>query len=203
VGVLTAVVGDGEVLVDNDVHWAARAERASGCAVGVDDFVHLHLGEGLGCAVVSDGEVRRGHRGVAGEIAHVVTAGPSGAAMPLTRVFAELGLRRSGSTAIDVDALAAADDRTTAALADAVSGVCLAAIAFGDPQLLVLGGPWGRRPAFVELIRERARGWPRRVSVEASTLEGAPELLGARLRAVELLRSAVVEDSGRARRTAP
>ena len=118
--------------------------------------------------------------------------------MPLTEVFAELGLRRSGSTAIDVDALAGADARTTAALADAVSGVCLAAIAFGDPQLLVLGGPWGRLPAFVELIRERADSWPRRVRIEASTLEGSLELVGARLRAVELLRSAIVQDSRQA-----
>ena len=39
---------------------------------------YLHLGEGLGCAVVSDGEVRRGHAGLAGEIAHLVTAGPGG-----------------------------------------------------------------------------------------------------------------------------
>ena len=60
------------------------------------DFVYLFLGEGLGCAVVSDGEVRRGHAGLAGEIAHVVTAGPDGVAMPLTEVFAALGLRRPG-----------------------------------------------------------------------------------------------------------
>ena len=48
-----------------------------------------------GCAVVSDGEVRRGHAGVAGEIAHVVTTGPDGAAMRFTDVFAALGLRRA------------------------------------------------------------------------------------------------------------
>ncbi len=32
------------------------------------------LGEGLGCAVVADGEVRRGHGGIPREIAHRVTA---------------------------------------------------------------------------------------------------------------------------------
>src|SRR6476620_5840628 len=61
---------DGPVTVDNDVNWAARAELAH---AGVRDFVYLFLGEGLGCAVLSDGEVRRGHSGVAGEIAHMVT----------------------------------------------------------------------------------------------------------------------------------
>src|SRR5919202_1638107 len=60
-------VVDGPVIVDNDVNWMARAEH------GHDDFVYVYLGEGVGAAVVSDGDVRRGHAGVAGEIAHVVT----------------------------------------------------------------------------------------------------------------------------------
>ena len=96
---------DGPVTVDNDVNWAARAERSHGAAIGVRDFVYLFLGEGLGCAVLTDGEVRRGHAGLAGEIAHVVTVGPGGTAMRLTDVFAALGLRRPGPTAIDVPAL--------------------------------------------------------------------------------------------------
>ena len=71
--------------------------RAQPRRATVRDFVYLFLGEGLGCAVVTDGEVRRGHAGLAGEIAHVVTVGPDGAAMRLTDVFAALGLRRPGS----------------------------------------------------------------------------------------------------------
>ena len=127
----------------------------------------------------------------------MVTAGPSGAAMPLTEVFAELGLRRPGSTAIDVDALRPPCGATpaptgVAALADAVSGVCLAAIAFGDPQLLVLGGPWGGLPPFVEAIQERADvATP--APVEVSALPESPELVAARGQAVEMLRSAIVE----------
>ena len=202
VAVLRPLV-EGEVLVDNDVNWAARAERDSGCAVDIDDFVYLHLGDGLGCAVVSDGEVRRGHLGVAGEIAHVVTQGVDGAAVPFTRVFADLGLRQGGSTAVDVEAVRAlvtADsDRGTArmvgALADAVSGVLLAAVAFADPELVVLGGPWGRLPGFVEVLDDRARRWPRNIGIVASTLGEAPELSGARSRAVELLRSSIVADA--------
>ncbi|MGJ3559354.1 ROK family protein [Streptomyces sp. INA 01156] len=76
---------DGTVLVDNDINWAARAERATGCALGVDDFVYVHLGEGLGCAVVTDTEVRRGHHGLAGEIAHLYTAGPGARRCPSSR----------------------------------------------------------------------------------------------------------------------
>ena len=86
---------DGPVMVDNDVNWAARAERDAD-SPRLDDFAYLHLGEGLGCAVVSDGEVRRGHAGLAGEIAHVLTDGPDGRAVPLIDVFGALGLRRPG-----------------------------------------------------------------------------------------------------------
>src|SRR6201996_6203980 len=88
VAILAPLVA-GPVTVDNDVNWAARAE-----ANGLDDFAYLYLGEGLGCAVVSDGEVRRGHAGLAGEIAHLLTAGPDGQAVSLIDVFGQLGLRR-------------------------------------------------------------------------------------------------------------
>ena len=98
----------GPVLVDNDVNWAARAEREvrqQQSGTELNDFVYLHLGEGLGCAVITDAEVRRGHRGLAGEIAHILVPGFSGRAVPFITVFAQLGLRHAGSTAIDVTTL--------------------------------------------------------------------------------------------------
>ncbi|GAA2430556.1 ROK family transcriptional regulator [Streptomyces macrosporus] len=189
---------DGPVLVDNDVNWAARAERGEGRARGVDDFVYLHLGEGLGCAVVNDAEVRRGHHGLAGEIAHLYTPGPDGTAMPFTRVFAELGLRRAGSTAIDVEALRAAAfgageeaGRVRAVLARAVCGVVAAAVALADPRLVVVGGAWGAAPEMTEAIGEECAKAPRGVPVVAARVE-TPELVGARGRAVEGLRELIV-----------
>src|SRR5689334_22538923 len=64
---------DGPVAVDNDVNWAAQAERDHAGATALDDFAYLFLGEGLGCAIISDGRVRRGHTGLAGEVAHLIT----------------------------------------------------------------------------------------------------------------------------------
>ena len=72
----------GPVTLDNDVTWAARAERAAAAPDRLDDIAHLYLGEGLGCAVAADDELRRGHRGLAGEIAHVLARGPGGRAVP-------------------------------------------------------------------------------------------------------------------------
>ncbi|MFE4698554.1 ROK family protein [Streptomyces sp. NPDC056738] len=191
----------GPVLVDNDVNWAARAEYEHGCVRGVDDFVYLHLGEGLGCAVVGDGVVRRGHRGLVGEIAHLYTAGPDGRAMAFTEVFAALGLRRASSTAVDVpkllDTLEAADagaERVRVALAHAIGGVLSAALSFADPRTVVVGGPWGSHPRLIAAIEDHLTRSPRPVPVSAAALT-LPELTGARSRAVEELGSLIVRSA--------
>jgi len=190
---------DGPVTVDNDVNWAARAEHSHGRAAGVRDFVYLFLGEGLGCAVLSDGEVRRGHAGVAGEIAHVVTVGPGGVAMRLTDVFGALGLRRAGSTAIDVPALlrAAAPDTDSAAdvrraLARAVTGVLSAVVALADPAVVLVGGSWGRHPRVLAAVAREFADAPRDVPVEAAAVDDEPALAAARATALQQLRDAIV-----------
>lgn len=176
---------DGPVVVDNDVNWAARAEH------GHRDGVYLYLGEGLGCAVLADGEVRRGHSGLAGEIAHLVTVGPRGEAMRLTDVFGALGLRRPGSTAIDVPALLRADAGVRAALARAVAGVVSAAVALTDPAVVVIGGPWG--PSVLDAVAREVADAPRAVPVEAAAVTDEPSLAGAREAALERLRDAIVD----------
>jgi predicted NBD/HSP70 family sugar kinase len=192
---LLAEVVDGPVLVDNDVNWAARAEQASGATspvAGLRDFVYLYLDEGLGCAVVADGEVRRGHSGLAGEIAHVVTSGPGGRAMPLTEVFARLDLRRPGSTAVDVPRVLSVGPATLEALGAAVCGVLAAAVALGDPEVVVVGGGWGSGVAFVEELRRQAARLPRPVPVVPARVSARPELAGARSAALARLRDVIV-----------
>jgi predicted NBD/HSP70 family sugar kinase len=190
---------DGPVTVDNDVNWAARAEQSRGRAAGARDFVYVFLGEGVGCAVVSDGEVRRGHAGVAGEIAHVLTAGPGGAAIRLIEVFDTLGLRRPGSTAVDVPALLRAVEPETRpaaelrhALARAVGGVLSAVVALADPAILLVGGPWGRHPKILAAVAREFAHAPRRVPVQAAAVHDEPALAGARETALERLRDAIV-----------
>lgn len=181
-----AVLADlvaGPVTVDNDVNWAARAED------GGRDFAYLYLGEGLGLAVVSDGEVRRGHAGLAGEIAHVLTVGPDGSAMRLTDVFAALDLRRPGSTAIDVPKLLAATE-THPALARALTGVLSAVSALVDPAVVLVGGPWG--PAIAPVLHETVAAEPRAVPVGAATVTDEPALTAARAAALDALRDALV-----------
>ncbi len=199
---LAALVA-GPVLVDNDVNWAARAERtarASDTGTSLDNFVYLHLGEGLGCAVVTDGDIRRGHTGLAGEIAHVTTTDVDGRAVAFTTVFEQLGLRHTGSTAIDVSRLLSrvADPNEaplTDILATAVCDVLTAAIAFCDPQLVVIGGHWGAAAPVFEAVQARMTTLPRSVPLDLAQARGNSALAGARSAAVSQLRTSIIARS--------
>lgn len=63
------------VLVDNDVHTLAAAERIYGVGRDLRSYLVLTIGRGVGCGIVQDGAILRGVHGGAGEIGHVpVTA---------------------------------------------------------------------------------------------------------------------------------
>ena len=190
----------GPVMVDNDVNWAARAERSAGGAGLMDDFVYLYLGEGLGAAIVSDGEVRRGHGGIAGEIAHLITAGPGRRAMAFIDVFGELGLRYPDSTAIDVAKLAASVTGSTRTakttrlvLGTAVGGVISAAVALTDPAVVIIGGTWGTNPLVVEAVCAGCERLARTVAIRPALVTGDAPLAGARAQAVHELQSTITQ----------
>jgi predicted NBD/HSP70 family sugar kinase len=178
---------DGPVTVDNDVNWAAQAERDHARAAALDDFTYLFLGEGLGCAIISDGRVRRGHAGLAGEIAHLITVGPRGQALPFIEVFSELGLRRTAATSPEPQAAAI---RHT--LGQAVGGVLAAVIALTDPELIIIGGSWGNSPVILETITADRARLPRSVPVRGAELTDNPALAGARIDALSRLRSDII-----------
>ncbi len=59
------------VLVDNDVNTLTVAEQWFGRGHGVDDFVVVTVGEGVGAGIVVEGRLYRGAKGAAGEIGHM------------------------------------------------------------------------------------------------------------------------------------
>jgi predicted NBD/HSP70 family sugar kinase len=153
------------IVFENDVDLAALGEQAFGLGRGVDDFVYLSIGSGLGVGAVLGGRLHRGAHGTAGELAFLpVVRPPDG-------FTSDEAIRRQGL----LESVAAADGLVAAAqrhgLAEArrpedVLGAARAEhpaavramdeelghltaglasiVTLLDPELVVLGGGIGR-----------------------------------------------------------
>jgi glucokinase len=67
------------VAVTNDANAAALGEMRYGIAKGVNNFISLTLGTGLGSGIVNDGKLLYGQNGHAGELGHTIAV-PGGRA---------------------------------------------------------------------------------------------------------------------------
>lgn len=59
------------VVVDNDVNIMALGEQRAGDGIGVDHFIFIKIGTGIGSGIVSNGKMHRGSNGCAGDIGHI------------------------------------------------------------------------------------------------------------------------------------
>ena len=59
------------VVVDNDVNIMALGEQRAGDGVGVDHFIFVKIGTGIGAGIISNGKIHRGNDGSAGDIGHI------------------------------------------------------------------------------------------------------------------------------------
>jgi predicted NBD/HSP70 family sugar kinase len=183
---------DGAVTLENDINLAALGERWRGIAQGIDDFVFVSVGTGLGAGLVLRGELHRGHRGAAGEIDYVRAGSDDDdpAAPALTAVAERLaeGVPTTLAPPLDardVFAAARAGDRVAADVVEdegrriarhiaAISGVV-------DVALVVLGGGVGANgDLLLPVIRPLLAEWlPYPPQVEVSALGDAGVLTGA------------------------
>jgi predicted NBD/HSP70 family sugar kinase len=170
-GALRADLGR-PVTIENDVNLAAMAERAVGAAGGVDDFVLVWIGVGLGLATILGGRLHRGVGGAAGEIGYLPVPGvplPQDITHPATGAFQSLvgaqaviplaarygfgattaaGAVRAAVQAVAGEASAAgasagAGEEFLAELAARVATGVAAICVVLDPGLVVLGGEVG------------------------------------------------------------
>ncbi|HYB49289.1 MAG TPA: ROK family protein [Streptosporangiaceae bacterium] len=202
------------VVIENDVNLAAMAERAAGAASGVDDFVLVWLGGGLGLATMLGGQLHRGTAGAAGEIGYLPVHGAplhtdirhpaSGGFQWLAGGAAvrELAARHGfpGATAAEaVQAAVSSPSAGSSAFLDdlaqrvavGVASVCLVL----DPGLVVLGGEVGRAGGTALASRVAAcvaAIWPARPRVVPTGVPGEPVLRGAMLAAVDQARAALL-----------
>jgi predicted NBD/HSP70 family sugar kinase len=184
------------VIVDNDTNLAAVGEQWLGVARGLDDFVFLSVGTGLGAGLVLRGEVHRGHNGAAGEVDLVSAGATNGDIDPCAGALSTVARARAesfgGPTAVappydprDVFGAARAGDALAQGIVDeearriALHVVPIAAVA--DVALVVLGGGLGTNgDLLLEPVRARLAEWlPYPPHVEVSSLGEAAVLTGA------------------------
>lgn len=200
-GVLDAITEaiDAPVEFENDVNLAALGELRQGAGRGVDDFVYLHVGTGVGMGIVLQGELFRGATGAAGEIGYLPLAvadphdptsrrrgalesaiGSAGVLATATR----MGMA-SPRTAAEVFDAAAAGDRaavdTVAAVARGIALAVAAIVPILDPALVILGGGIGRNAGLLREPLEQELGAisPFAPRIEVAALGEDAELIGA------------------------
>ncbi|QST00335.1 ROK family transcriptional regulator [Pontibacillus sp. ALD_SL1] len=60
------------IFIDNNVNAYTKAERQFGYGQGLNDFLCISIGAGVGASLFTNGEVNAGHHGGAGEVGHMV-----------------------------------------------------------------------------------------------------------------------------------
>ncbi|MGW2251104.1 ROK family transcriptional regulator [Kitasatospora sp. NPDC001660] len=204
-----------EVILENEVNLAGRAEYRVGAARDRDTFVLMWLGHSVGAAVILDGRLHRGHSGGTGEICFLPVPGTAGLPSAASCEGGFHGLvgsaavcelaRGHGLPADPADDAAAAEAAVRAALdtldgpgrafldelaeriALGAAGVCVVL----DPGCLVLGGEVGRAGGaeLAKRVEHRlAELSPLRTEVRAGTAGGGAVLAGAVLTAGDAAR---------------
>jgi predicted NBD/HSP70 family sugar kinase/DNA-binding CsgD family transcriptional regulator len=183
------------ITLENDINLAALGEQWQGVARGVDDFVFLSVGTGLGVGLVLRGDLHRGRNGAAGEL-DLARAGLAEDADPCAGAVSALAERlvseNGGGTAL----AAPYDPRAIFAAARAADGVARAVVeevarrialhivpiaAVADVGLVVLGGGIAANgDLLLAPIRGLLERWlPYPPKVEVSSLGDAAVLTGA------------------------
>ncbi len=145
-----------DVVVDNDVNVMALGERFLSFPT-TDHLMFVKVATGIGCGIISDGALRRGARGAAGDLGHVQVPGDvsavcrcgnvgcleavaSGAAV--ARSLRDLGI--DATTSRDVVALARSGStdaiRLVREAGRTIGAVLASAVSLLNPSIIVIGG---------------------------------------------------------------
>ena len=144
------------VRLENDINLAALGEQWRGVARGVDDFLFLSVGTGMGAGLVLRGELHRGRNGAAGELDYAfVGLGPNvdPSAGAVTELTGDLAQRHDGTALLppyeprEIFAAARAGDLLARDVvreeARRIALHVMPVAAVADVELVVLGGGLG------------------------------------------------------------
>jgi predicted NBD/HSP70 family sugar kinase len=192
------------VKLENDINLAALGEQWRGVARGVDDFLFLSIGTGMGAGLVLRRELHRGRNGAAGELDYAfVGVGPEvdPSAEAVATFAQDLAARHVGTTSLlppfeprPIFAAAREGDslarEIVAEEARRIALHVLPVAAVADVELVVLGGGIGANgDLLLEPIRAHlAAAIPYPPRVEVSALGEAAVLTGALATGVQAAR---------------
>ena len=174
------------VTLENDINLAALGEQWQGVAQGVEDFVFLSIGTGMGAGLILRGELHRGRHGAAGEIDFALmgveeTLDPS--APQVSVLASELAGRPADARAVFGDARKGdqAAGAVVAEIARRIAAHLAPIAAVADVELVVLGGGIGANgDLLLDPVSRLLADWlPFPPRVEVSTLGEAAVLTGA------------------------
>jgi len=194
-GALRARLGV-DVAIENDVNLAAIGEHWRGNSRQSQNFCFIAVGTGIGMGIFADGQLIRGARGAAGEIAYLPLGGDpfdargqrlgtletSAASAGIAERYVGLGgvpgfTVREVFDALDTDEAARV---TVDEVGRVIATALLAVHSVLDPEIVILGGSIGARPELKQRIEshlERCMRAP--VRIELSALGTRATLLGA------------------------
>ena len=208
---------DARIHVENDVNLAALGELTRmGDEQADGDFAAISVGTGIGLGMVVGGDLYRGGTGSAGELGSLLLARPEPGASPVTLedVASAPSIRKRfgqaiedghrttvdagadvpeifGAAASGDEAAAAVLDEVAAAMALAVSHLCLIA----DPTRIVFGGGVGANPTFVDAVRGHLASLVATPpELAASTLGRSAALVGAVSMSLRLVHESLVAE---------
>ena len=174
------------VTLENDINLAALGEQWQGVAQGVEDFVFLSIGTGMGAGLILRGELHRGRHGAAGEIDFALmgveeTLDPS--APQVSVLASELAGRPADARAVFGDARKGdqAAGAVVAEIARRIAAHLAPIAAVADVELVILGGGIGANgDLLLDPVSRLLADWlPFPPRVEVSTLGEAAVLTGA------------------------
>ena len=205
------------VLVDNDVNIMALGEHTSQWA-DVDHLLFVKVATGIGAGIISDGAIRRGAQGSAGDLGHIAV--PGGLDLPCrcgntgcleavasgpAIASALTALGTPASTGVDVVSLVRAGDldasREVREAGRHIGGVLAACVSMLNPSVIVIGGQVAEAGEhLIAGIREVVyrRSLPlatQHLRIVASRTAGRAGVLGASAMAAEHVLSAAAIDA--------
>lgn len=188
------------VAVVNDVQAMGLGEQFFGTGKGVNNFLCVAVGTGIGGAIIADGKLQRGHSGAAGEVGHMVLY-PNGRKCPcgnqgcfeayasgtaLEELYAETFKEVKKGQEIFKEALANNENAAfiiNQYVENVAIGLTTLTNMFNPEKIILGGGVSGSLSPFLTDIREQVQSNVNKINkdvkIELSSLGGNAMIIGA------------------------